>query len=757
MAANNKEFEIHSFKSFLTRYHVIIPMVQRDYAQGRTSDDANRVRSRFLESIYGYLSQDGSSNVMKLDFIYGEKEDIWSKTIAGKLERINITPLDGQQRLTTLYLLHWYAAKKAQIPIGEYSFLNNFSYNIRPSSRDFCNHLLTFEPDLSRSISEQLTDMHWFMGNWNDDPTVNSMLVMLDAIREKFSDLDNLWEKLTGQPERIIFYFLPLSENGLSDELYIKMNSRGKKLTPFEHFKAEFEDLYERDSAEAISVSHKFDVEWADTLFPYRDEKNLIDKEFLRYFFYVSHILCYQQGIEKSRDEFQLIKSLYKDSLKANENRKYLERAFDCWHDVMIEYKGIDNFFSSFLSQNAHEDSKVSTYKYLWEYREKKQNFFHACIKLYQVNNNFSYGDFLFLYGILTYLLNRDKVNEEDFRTRLRILRNLIWNSNSGEIRGDAEYMHDLMSEVSTLIIEGRIDKTLSHRFNGIQEDEEIAKAELKSTLDSDSLNLLLKYEDHPLIYGYVNGLGTNHLELVDTFYNVFTLNAAPDDYFKIHCAMISVGSYLQYDNNRYYLGNGNRSTWTGLLHKSNKGGFEMTMDVLRELLTKVKEGETLDSIINQYTSSQESTSSYPWRYYFAKYPDMVRGADGEFTWDENNDYVCTSLNKHQYNGKHWNPFLNVLNDRLSGPLKEKYKCKIISLGDYGEDLSLLHPISSLKSVGNGFTYFEQGRNEPWIIKQTEDGIDTEDRIQFAIGKIKDLVDVSINAETGEIENTTQL
>ena len=44
MAIDNREYEKHSFKSFLEQYHVVIPMVQRDYAQGRTTDDVNRVR-----------------------------------------------------------------------------------------------------------------------------------------------------------------------------------------------------------------------------------------------------------------------------------------------------------------------------------------------------------------------------------------------------------------------------------------------------------------------------------------------------------------------------------------------------------------------------------------------------------------------------------------------------------------------------------------------------------------------------------------
>ena len=667
MVTENKESKPFSFKSFLEQYHVVIPMVQRDYAQGRTTDDVTRVRNRFLDAIKSYLVKSEDDNdVMKMDFIYGEKELVWSTTTANKLEKIIVTPLDGQQRLTTLYLLHWYAAKKGVVEASNYEFLNNFTYDIRPSSRDFCSHLLQYVPDWSLSFHDQLVDQNWFMGEWLNDPTVIGMLVMLDSINDKFGNIANLWEILTGEKARIVFYFLPLSENGLSDELYIKMNSRGKKLTAFEHFKAEYEDLYEKDSDEARTVNHKFDVEWADTFFPYRNQDDIVDNEFMKYFFYVSHILCYEQGIKKSNDEFELIKLVYSDSPNAVANRNYLEDAFDCWYRVMKDYGSIDNFFAKYLSGFTYEKGKVTTFKSVYEYFDT-QNFFHACVKLYQVNNNFSYSDFLFLYGIITYLINKDAIKEDEFIDRLRTLRNLIWNSNSGEIRGDADYMKDMLCEVKDLMLAGVINKELSHKFNGIQIDEEIEKKEKKQEIDIENLH---KFEDHPLIYGYASGLGYDNLGLVDTFVSLF--DSTPE-FVKIHRAMLAIDNYMQTDSSRYYMGNHNRSTWSQLLHKSrNRNNFEKTMAVLRMLLQRIKNGESLDIIINKYLSEKEEEQTFDWRYYFVKYPDMLRGADGELTWDDSNDYICTTLNKHQFNGQHWNPFLNVIYQNLSDKLRDK-------------------------------------------------------------------------------------
>lgn len=133
--------------------------------------------------------------------------------------------------------------------------------------------------------------------------------------------------------------------------------------------------MYERDSEESMNINHKFDVEWADTLFSYRDQEDLTDNEFMRYFFYISHILCYQQSVKKSNDEFELIKLLYQESPVAAQNRKYFENAMDCWYEVKKQYGTIGTFFARYLTQSSYERGKVATYKTVNEYHSN-QNFF---------------------------------------------------------------------------------------------------------------------------------------------------------------------------------------------------------------------------------------------------------------------------------------------------------------------------------------------------------------------------------------------
>jgi uncharacterized protein with ParB-like and HNH nuclease domain len=220
--------------------------------------------------------------------------------------------IDGQQRLTTLFLLHWYIAKMESIDVAEYKFLNYFSYATRFSSRDFCQELVNYLPDFNdQELSVTIKDQSWYPYEWKNDSTIQSMLVMIDAIHQKFNSQQGLWESLITN-KAISFYFLPLSEMGLTDDLYIKMNSRGKPLTPFEHFKAEFEEIV-KPISENISkeINRKFDIDWTDMLFPFRGENNIIDDEFMRYFHFISDIITYKSGSELERDEFKVAQLLY--------------------------------------------------------------------------------------------------------------------------------------------------------------------------------------------------------------------------------------------------------------------------------------------------------------------------------------------------------------------------------------------------------------------------------------------------------------
>lgn len=103
----------------------------------------------------------------------------------GKIMGERLIPLDGQQRLTTLFLLHWLLARHAGGPRwGEARLiLEKFSYETRTSSRDFCRALCLEEFVLTGGpIRELLLDQPWFQHAWRSDPTVTAMLKTLSFL-----------------------------------------------------------------------------------------------------------------------------------------------------------------------------------------------------------------------------------------------------------------------------------------------------------------------------------------------------------------------------------------------------------------------------------------------------------------------------------------------------------------------------------------------------------------------------------------------
>ena len=330
---------------FITESLIVeIPMLQRDYAYGRISETEKR--SEFLRSIKGYLLSENTNH--ELDFVYGS-------ITAPKGERTLIL-LDGQQRITTLFLLHWYFAIASKKFSDFRTLLLNgnkskFTYNTRESSTEFCKALVSLCKKIKggsekeeiitqeteyyeylkilsaeNKISKKIKNEKWFFTHWNNDPTVINMLNMLDDIALNFPLIEcgGFYDKLnrSGADSSITFNLLPLDEFKLTDELYIKMNSRGKPLTRFENLKSKILKKYDEQKQSANYqkklkeinelenktydslrdyVGLMMDTRWTDMFWnfwlqgnPLSDSKPLVDDMFLSF---ISNICIFYEDL----------------------------------------------------------------------------------------------------------------------------------------------------------------------------------------------------------------------------------------------------------------------------------------------------------------------------------------------------------------------------------------------------------------------------------------------------------------------------
>lgn len=152
-------------------------------------------------------------------------------------------PVDGQQRLTTLFLVHLMVF--ATDPDAQ-KWLEDFTYETRVTSRRFFDKLTRKRACLASTPtpSSVIRDTTWYSPAWNHDPTVQGALVMLDAIAEKMKLHDDeqrrctYARRLSSDEAPLRFSFLSTNALGQADSLYMRLNARGKPLTPFETYKA---------------------------------------------------------------------------------------------------------------------------------------------------------------------------------------------------------------------------------------------------------------------------------------------------------------------------------------------------------------------------------------------------------------------------------------------------------------------------------------------------------------------------------------
>ena len=612
--------------------------------------------------------------------------------------------------------------------------MKRFSYETRYSARYFCTDLIQFRPEFKTALSQEIVDQAWFPFDWEKDPTISSMLVVLDAIDNKFRDITDLWQKLKNRC--ITFYFLPIKDMGLTDELYIKMNSRGKPLTMFEHFKAELEsELRNLDESITERIIGKIDRDWTNLLWDYRcsgkdsSDGILIDDLFLHYFKYICDVICYCQDkspLGRSYDEFDLIEQYFSSKCpEYKKNIETLENFFDCWCNI-TGYDSPADFLNSFMSYK-HESGKIMI--------ENRYNpdIFSDCLHLYSDKSGrsrqFPLNRFILLYAITAYLQNMDKVTEENFRRRIRIVNNLIQNSeDEASDRTDRNRIPAILAQTDVIILTGSIDDSIENSFNANQLAEEKEKITFLES-HPEMAEIMFELEDHILLRGQISIVGLENLDYTKRFESLFKCSLD-----KIDCAMMSIGDYGQSEKNkwRYQYGSTHIAAWYELFHKSANSGFDNTKKILIELLSSNEKftNEILQRMADDYLQECEKISMYPLRYYYIKYREYRPGSYGKMSNSDakKRPYLFSVMQtKLQWSQNTYIPFLKAASD--SHLSRDNMGQRLI----FGNE----HIICT-----NG-SYIRRKNADDSIVEvisitQNDDGIDIEDRITLLKNYIVD-------------------
>ena len=620
---------------------VKIPLIQRDYAQGRSDDAVKLIRTSFLDALH--VAGTGGDR-LPLDFVYGEVTD-------GTFE-----PLDGQQRLTTLFLLHWYVASRTGHLDAQ--AWTQFSYATRPSAALFCKRLTQHRlPDDVHTPSAWIRNQPWCLYLWRLDPTIQAMLVTLDAINERFAaeDLDAVWSRLTdpGEPA-IYFHLLPINDMGSAEDLYIKMNSRGKALTAFENFKALLEKAIE-GSPRAGEFAERVDGVWADVMWRIRDTNNLFDAQYLNYLRYIVDLCEWRHG-QAGPIGGSLIaraeRAFASGQPTDDGNLAFLFDALDAWHDLDTNDYFAD-LFATVAAVVGDQQAKVV----LFGNTALDINLFRACC----YSSSFGAQRSLLLYAVLLQRIDKTP----DFPRRLRVLRNLI-EASTNEIRADR--MPELIADVARIVVDGNLAEVGS--FNTNQRDDEIAKG-IFLTAHPDLEEVLFRLEDHPHLRGCLLAFELEPDSFdsrARAFSTVFDDTGATDE---LRPALLAIGTYhRQFGAYKLRLGSMRQTAqWRELFagDAPSRAKLAVTRSTLGAVLDSVAESpapvrDRLRQISDEWLRQQEADQRFGWRYYLANYPEMRRGASGVYaTPDGDPSFALCMLEGTGMNGYYRDPFLHAV------------------------------------------------------------------------------------------------
>lgn len=377
---------------------IVIPQIQRDYVQGRDNNKVEYARKTLLDDIKKAIE---TNETLDLNFVYGKNDEY------------SFIPVDGQQRLTTLFILHVYAFAKERLNDNLSILKEKFIYETRITTERFIELMIDniaefFNQNNCEDINLFIKDSSWYSNSWDRDPSIKSFLTVLKDINERFSKTENLAEILISRECPLTFMSLRIDDVGRISDLYIKMNSRGKPLTDFENFKSCLYDYIEKTkySNKEDFISH-MDNDWLSYIWDITDnpQKNC-DNRFML-----------------------LIDTIIKNRLIPSGHIK------DKNWNILFNNKGFYNFsyYEKYLDKEILLDLE-KTFDFLLWYSSSSNNTFDTPNWLRKIlcsNFNPDHAEKVKISAITKYARAVDKSNwdKEVFEKWFRVLNNLINNT----------------------------------------------------------------------------------------------------------------------------------------------------------------------------------------------------------------------------------------------------------------------------------------------------------------------------------------
>lgn len=355
MGNNNSSY----FKKLINDYIIYVPEFQRNYLQGDDSNESIKdKRDRLLDDIFNCIESQSKS--IDLGFIYGRVEDSYKRKL--------FYPYDGQQRLTTLYFLYLLIYFKFNKYDEIDSIKKKLSYQTRISTNRFIESFLSWILDSKekdniyndfwnkdgKDLKGFIMSQDWFMmTEWNYDVSIINMLSIIveisGRIKKNLGDktgIVNFIDKDENNPFQ--FDFIYVDDISKSDDLYIKINARGKALSPFENLKSDI-DKYWKDEDKT-----KLDAEWTEYVWNQLDENDKNKEKSFDNSFYnlLSNIfyLQYLVGLDRNNINDKKLSEIENKYKKGIVDKEWITPKLCCDSPYQMISSFLDAMIGSFKS-----------------------------------------------------------------------------------------------------------------------------------------------------------------------------------------------------------------------------------------------------------------------------------------------------------------------------------------------------------------------------------------------------------------------
>jgi uncharacterized protein with ParB-like and HNH nuclease domain len=244
----------YQLKAFLTDHNldqIIIPEIQRDYVW----QEENVIKLLKSIKLNSDRQRDMADTISEeqLKQLPPEAQDILIRAMEDKKHYCNVgflyayfdpelagrfVLIDGQQRMTTLFLLLLsICVKEKKAAYFRQTYFKDgilkFDYKVRDDAHEFLvnfvNHIL-----LDKS-SEAVSNENWHYTEYDYDSTIQSILTNYSVINNFVRDNELPLEYVENYIE---FWYFDTNKSKQGEELYIYMNSRGESVSPNESIKA---------------------------------------------------------------------------------------------------------------------------------------------------------------------------------------------------------------------------------------------------------------------------------------------------------------------------------------------------------------------------------------------------------------------------------------------------------------------------------------------------------------------------------------